>query len=78
MSGGAYGSGAGSGSGGAGATANAITTGGTRNTSIVINIGKFFEDVNITNTENLSFPELRDAVLESVNRSLEIAVSAAR
>ena len=78
MSGGAYGSGAGSGSGGAGATANAITTGGTRNTSIVINIGKFFEDVNITNTENRSFPELRDAVLESVNRSLEIAVSAAR
>ena len=73
------GGGSGSGSGrGAGATANAITTGGTRNTSIVINIGKFFEDVNITNTENLSFPKLRDAVLESVNRSLEIAVSAAR
>lgn len=59
-------------------TANAITTGGTRNTSIVLNIGKFFEDVNISNTSGKSFPELRDAVLESINRSLEIAVSAAR
>ena len=59
-------------------TANAITTGGTRNTSIVLNIGKFFEDVNINNTSGKSFSELRDAVLESINRSLEIAVSAAR
>lgn len=62
----------------AAATANAITTGGTRNTSIVLNIGKFFEDVVINNTNNTSMSELRDAVLESVNRSLEIAISAAR
>lgn len=59
-------------------TANDITTGGTRNTSIVLNIGKFFEDVVINNTNNTSMSELRDAVLESVNRSLEIAISAAR
>ena len=59
-------------------TANAITTGGTRNTSIVLNIGKFFEDVNINNTSNKDYREIRDAVLESVNRSLEIAISAAR
>ena len=59
-------------------TANAITTGGTRNTSIVLNIGKFFEDVNINNVEGRDFRQLRDAVLESINRSLEIAVSAAR
>jgi tape measure domain-containing protein len=59
-------------------TANAITTGGTRNTSIVLNIGKFFEDVNINNSGGRDFQELRDAVLESVNRSLEIAISAAR
>ena len=59
-------------------TANAITTGGTRNTSIVLNIGKFFEDVNINNVEGRDFRELRDAVLESINRSLEIAVSAGR
>ena len=59
-------------------TANSITTGGTRNTSIVLNIGKIFEDVNITNVEGRDFRELRDAVLESINRSLEIAVSAGR
>lgn len=58
--------------------ANAITTGGTRNTSIVLNIGKFFEDVVINNTNKKDFTEIRDAVLESVNRSLEIAISAAR
>ena len=62
----------------AGSTANAITTGGTRNTSIVLNIGKFFEDVNINNSGGKDFREIRDAVLESVNRSLEIAISAAR
>lgn len=62
----------------AGATASAITTGGTRNTSIVLNIGKFFEDVNINNTSNQDYREIRDAVLESVNRSLEIAISAGR
>lgn len=62
----------------ANSTANAITTGGTRNTSIVLNIGKFFEDVNINNTSNQDYRQIRDAVLESVNRSLEIAVSAAR
>ena len=58
--------------------ANAITTGGTRNTSIVLNIGKFFEDVNITNTDGRDLRQLQDAVLESINRSLEIATSAAR
>ena len=62
----------------ASSTANAITTGGTRNTSSVLNIGKFFEDVNINNTSGKDFREIRDAVLESVNRSLEIAISAAR
>lgn len=59
-------------------TANAITTGGTRNTSIVLNIGKFFEDVNITTTNGKDLTQLREAVLESINRSLEIAVSASR
>ena len=62
----------------ASSTANAITTGGTRNTSIVLNIGKFFEDVNINNTSGKDFSEIRDAVLESVNRSLEIAISSTR
>ena len=59
-------------------TANQITTGGTRNTSIVLNIGKFFEDVNIMNTDGRNLRQLQDAVLESINRSLEIATSAGR
>ena len=67
---------------GAGSTpktvANQITTGGTRNTSIVLNIGKFFEDVNIMNTDGRNLRQLQDAVLESINRSLEIATSAAK
>jgi len=71
-------SGAGTGGSSPSGTANAITTGGTRNTSIVLNIGKFFEDVNITNTSGKDLSQLRDAVLESINRSLEIALSAAR
>lgn len=58
--------------------ANQITTVGTRNTSIVLNIGKFFEDVNIMNTDGRDMRQLQDAVLESINRSLEIATSAAR
>lgn len=79
MFGGAGGGGDTSGGGNtASGTANAITTGGTRNTSIVLNIGKFFEDVVINNTNKQDFTEIRDAVLESVNRSLEIAISAAR
>lgn len=73
------GAGAGAGAGdSAKQTANAITTGGTRNTSIVLNIGKFFEDVNITNTDGRDLRQLQEAVLESINRSLEIATSAAR
>lgn len=76
---GGTGAGAGAGAGAsAKQTANAITTGGTRNTSIVLNIGKFFEDVNITNTDGRDLRQLQDAVLESINRSLEIATSAAR
>ena len=70
-------SGTGSGSSAKG-MANQITTGGTRNTSIVLNIGKFFEDVVINNTDGRDLRQLQDAVLESINRSLEIATSAAR
>jgi len=44
----------------------------------VLNIGKFFEDVNITNTDGRDLRQLQDAVLESINRSLEIATSAAK
>ena len=74
--------GAGAGAAGSGTSGSAvakdIATGGTRNTSIVLNIGKFFEDVNITTTNGRDLQQIQDAVLESINRSLEIATSAAR
>lgn len=66
------------GSGGTGKIAKDIATGGTRNTSIVINVSKFFDDVNITTANGRDMRQLQDAVLESINRSLEIATSAAR
>ena len=72
---GAGGSGSGS---GAGSLAKDIATGGTRNTSIVINISKFFDDINVTTTDSRDTRALQDAILEGINRSLEIATSAAR
>ena len=59
-------------------TANDITTGGTRNTSITLNIGKFWEDVNVYPSEDVDMSTLTKKVLEAVNRSLEAATAAAR
>lgn len=78
LSGEGSGTGTGTGTGTGSKIAKDIATGGTRNTSIVLNIGKFFEDVNITTTNGRDMQQLQDAVLESINRSLEIATSAAR
>ena len=58
--------------------ANDITTGGTRNTSITLNIGKFWEDVNVFPAEDMDMNTLSRKVLEAINRSLEAATSAAR
>lgn len=58
--------------------ANDITTGGTRNTQITLNIGKFFDNINVTNEHGVGINELQRIILESINRSLEIATSAAR
>ena len=58
--------------------ANDITTGGTRNTSITLNISKFWEDVNVYPAEDMDMSILTRKVLEAVNRSLEAATSAAR
>ena len=57
--------------------ANDITTGGTRNTSIILNIGKFWEDINIFPAERVD-EKISKVVIESVNRALESAMSAAR
>lgn len=61
-----------------GKIANDITTGGTRNTQITLNIGKFFDNINVTNEHGVGMNELQRIILESINRSLEIATSAAR
>ena len=61
-----------------GKIANDITTGGTRNTQITLNIGKFFDNINVTNEHGVGMNELSRIIIESINRSLEIATSAAR
>ena len=58
--------------------ANDITTGGTRNTSITLNISKFWEDVNVYQAEDTDINTLTKKVIEAVNRSLEAATAAAR
>ncbi|MBE6234755.1 MAG: hypothetical protein E7112_00800 [Bacteroidales bacterium] len=67
---------------GAGATetqmAGEITAGGTRNTSITLNIGKFWEDINVFPAEDMDMNTISRKVLEAINRSLEAATSAAR
>lgn len=59
--------------------ANNVTTGGTRNTQIAIRVDKFFEGgVTVQSSDTTDMSELRKKILECINRSLEIALSAAR
>lgn len=58
--------------------AESITTGGTRNTTINMTISKIFEAFTIQMQSSEDTDELEDKVIESVNRALEIAISAAR
>lgn len=58
--------------------ANDITTGGTRNTSITLNISKFWEDINVYPAEDMDMNTISRKVLEAINRSLEAATAAAR
>lgn len=58
--------------------ANNITAGGTRNTQITINISKFFDYLNVTMMDKADGSEIERIVLESMNRALETATSAAR
>ena len=68
-----------SGKGGKGnKTAEALATGGTRNTSITMNIGKFFDSINVTMADKTDTAELERIVLQSMNRALAIATSTDR
>ena len=59
-------------------TAEAMATGGTRNTSITMNIGKFFDSINVTMADKTDTAELERIVLQSMNRALAIATSTDR
>lgn len=58
--------------------AEAMATGGTRNTQITITIGKLIENMNVTMNDSADTAELERAVLQSINRSLAIATSTDR
>ncbi len=59
-------------------TAEALATGGTRNTSINISIGKFFDNIQVTMNDRSDTAELERVVLQCMNRALSIATSADR
>ena len=65
----------GKGGGGGRKTAEDIATGGTRNTSINMNISKFFDCINVYMNDKTDTAELERVVLQSINRSLAIATS---
>ena len=68
-----------SGKGGKGnKTAEALATGGTRNTSITMNISKFFDNIYVTMADRTDTAELERIVLQSMNRALAIATSTER
>lgn len=68
-----------SGKGGKGnKTAEALATGGTRNTIITMNIGKFFDNIYVTMADRTDTAELERIVLHSMNRALAIATSTER
>lgn len=59
--------------------ANSITTGGTRNTSITLNIGNLIgqSTINMKGNET-SLDEFRSKVVDALNRALQISTSAVR
>lgn len=77
------GNGEGGGTGGGGGagknkTASDIATGGTRNTSIQLHIGKFFDSINVYMADKADTAELERVILQSMNRALAIATSSDR
>lgn len=59
-------------------TAEALATGGSRSTSITMNISKFFDSINITMMDKSDTAELERIVLQCMNRALAIATSSDR
>lgn len=59
-------------------SAEAIATGGQRNKSINMTIGKFFDNMNVHMMDKTDTSELQRIILETLNRSLAIATSTDR
>lgn len=59
-------------------TASEIATGGQRNTSITMNIGKFFDYINVYMADKTDTHELERVIVETMNRALAVATSADR
>ena len=59
-------------------SAEEIATGGTRNTSISMYIGKFFDNINVYMNDKTDTAELERTILQSINRALAIATSTDR
>lgn len=59
-------------------TASEIATGGQRNTAITMNIGKFFDNINVYMADATDTNELERTVVEALNRALAVATSADR
>ena len=59
-------------------SAEEIATGGTRNTSIRMHIGKFFDNINVYMNDKTDTAELERTILQSINRALAIATSTDR
>ncbi len=63
---------------GGGKAAEALATGGTRNTQVTVNIGKLIESMTVTMADKTDTGELERVILQSINRSLAIATSTDR
>jgi tape measure domain-containing protein len=59
-------------------TAEEMTTGGTRNTSINVRIGKFFDNINVMMADKTDTAELQRIIVQTMNRALAIATSTDR
>ena len=64
--------------GGTGKTVSDVVTGGKRITSITINIGKFYDNLNVYMTDVADTAALEQMILETLNRALAVATSADR
>ena len=59
-------------------TAEEMATGGTRNTSINVSIGKFFDNINVTMADKTDTADLQRIIVQTMNRALAIATSTDR